>query len=126
MWLRTTISVNIPPMAYANIEDSRAAIRQHYYANKEQYLEKNRQRRKFLKQFVNEIKSSTACTDCKIYYPFYVMDFDHLQDKLKDINELIKGNNLKAVKREIEKCEVVCANCHRLRTYTRLTQNLVT
>jgi hypothetical protein len=32
------------------------------------------------------------------------------------------GFSLAAIKKEIEKCEIVCANCHRIRTYNRLTK----
>lgn len=106
-------------MAYKNIEDSRAAIRRHYYANKDQYLERNRERRKKLRQYVSDLKGSTSCVDCKIQYPYYVMDFDHLEDKVGAISQLIKANNMSALKAEIEKCEVVCANCHRIRTFLR-------
>ena len=110
-------------MAYKNIEDSRAAIRRHYYANKEMYLAKNKRRREELRRFINELKDATPCTDCGIRYPYYVMDFDHLRDKSGTISNITKANNLRALKVEIEKCEIVCANCHRDRTYKRLRQS---
>jgi hypothetical protein len=34
------------------------------------------------------------------------------------------GFSWKAIKKEIEKCEVVCANCHRIRTHDRLTNKI--
>jgi len=107
-------------MAYKNIEDSRAAIRKHYYANKEKYLEKNKRRKGYLRNYVQELKSSTPCVDCGIKYPYYVMDFDHLEDKVGGISHLIKFNNISQLKKEIAKCEVVCSNCHRIRTHQRL------
>lgn len=51
-------------MAYKNIEDSRAAIRRHYYANREKYLEKNRIRRLGIKKYINDLKESSPCADC--------------------------------------------------------------
>lgn len=110
-------------MAYKNIEDSRAAIRRHYYANKEKYLQKNRARRRQIREFVNNLKASTPCADCGQKFPYCVMDFDHLRDKKHDINRLSKQNNLFLLKREIEKCEIVCSNCHRLRTHNRMLIN---
>ena len=107
-------------MAYKNIEDSRAAIRRHYYANKEKYLEKNRKRRKELRSYLNTIKESTPCADCGTSYPYYVMDFDHLRDKQYMVSRLVLSSSIRVVKKEIEKCEVVCANCHRSRTFQRL------
>ncbi|MEX2006889.1 MAG: hypothetical protein WD877_01855 [Candidatus Saccharimonadales bacterium] len=106
-------------MAYKNIEDSRAAIRRHYYANKQVYLEKNKKRRARLKKYLREIKENSACTDCQKNYPYYVMDFDHLENKLGLISYIIKKDNFTALKAEIEKCEVVCANCHRFRSHKR-------
>ena len=53
-------------------------------------------------------------------YPYYVMDFDHIEDKVGAVSQLIKANNIGALKKEIEKCEIVCANCHRRRTFIRL------
>jgi hypothetical protein len=106
-------------VAYKDIENSRAAIRRHYYANKEKYLEKNRKRRLKIREYVNAIKASTPCTDCDISYPYYVMDFDHLRDKTDLIGKFVRGSNLSGLKLEIAKCEVVCANCHRIRTHKR-------
>ncbi|MCA9388776.1 hypothetical protein KC644_03380 [Candidatus Berkelbacteria bacterium] len=108
-------------MAYKNVEDRRAAIRRHYHANKEKYLEKNRKRRAKLRKYIADIKSKTPCTDCKIQYPYYVMDFDHLSSKKGIISKVVASNNLKALKDEIAKCEIVCSNCHRKRTYSRLS-----
>lgn len=111
-------------MPYKDIENSRAAIRRHYYANKEKYLEKNKKRRQELRLYVNSIKASSPCADCGVQYPYYVMDFDHLGDKVDIISRLVLANNASALKREIEKCEIVCSNCHRERTYNRLDERL--
>jgi hypothetical protein len=110
-------------MAYKNIEDSRAAIRRHYYANKEKYLEKNRKKREKLRQYIRDIKSSSTCADCGKSYPYYVMDFDHLENKQNIVSRLVFSNSLSALEAEIAKCEVVCANCHRIRTFGRMEQS---
>ncbi len=109
-------------MAYKNIEESRAAIRRHYYANKEKYLEKNRRRREKLRSFVRQLKESAVCTDCKQKYPYYVMDFDHLENKEGLVSYFAKNLQEGALRRELEKCEIVCANCHRIRTFKRLSK----
>jgi phenylalanyl-tRNA synthetase alpha subunit len=45
-----------------------------------------------------------------------------LKNKKYNVSRMIHdGFSWKAIKKEIEKCEVVCANCHRVRTYNRLT-----
>jgi hypothetical protein len=58
------------------------------------------------------------CTDCGDVDPV-VLEFDHLRDKLMNVSWLVRGWRWDAVEAEIAKCEVVCANCHRRRTYTR-------
>ena len=110
-------------MAYKNIEDSRAAIRRHYYANKQKYLERNRKRRQFMRDYIADIKNVTPCAECGRQYPYYVMDFDHLGDKQYLISKLVVVNNFSVLQRELKKCEVVCANCHRERTFRRLQEN---
>ena len=49
------------------------------------------------------------------------MSFDHLDPsiKLDNIGTLITRNNLKLLLEEVDKCEVVCLNCHAARTYKR-------
>lgn len=63
------------------------------------------------------------CMDCGKSYPHYVMDLDHREgeEKMGCVGTLChKGVSLARLKAEIAKCDVVCANCHRLRTWQRL------
>ena len=57
--------------------------------------------------------------DCGIKYPPYVMDFDHLGDKEFVISKGVSMHSPIKLLKEIAKCDVVCSNCHRLRTYNR-------
>lgn len=71
------------------------------------------------KNYLKSIKDK-PCVDCGIKYDYYVMDFDHLneQDKENNVARMAAGGwSLKKLIKEINKCEVVCANCHRIRTY---------
>ena len=106
-------------MAYKNIEDQRAASKRHYESNKILYFEKNKKYRRLIRDFVKETKESSPCVDCKVKYPYYVMDFDHLNNKESCISFLCSTGRIGALKKEIAKCEIVCANCHRKRTYER-------
>ncbi len=110
-------------MPYKDVEKRREAIRRHYYNNKAAYLAKNNRRRRELKNKINSLKQSTPCADCNKSYPYYVMDFDHLGDKKFLISHLVKVNNLTLMKKELAKCEIVCANCHRIRTHQRLKKS---
>lgn len=74
----------------------------------------------YLAKYIQDMKSSTPCMDCKKQYPYYVMDFDHVRGvKQKNVSELISTLSKKKIDLEIAKCEIVCSNCHRIRTHLR-------
>ena len=76
--------------------------------------------RKAMKTFLIKIKSK-PCSDCGKIYPYFVMDFDHRKDQLKEkeIAHMVAGGwSKKKIEDEIKKCDLVCANCHRIRTYS--------
>ena len=107
-------------MPYKDIDKQREYSKNHYRENKRKYLDSNSRRRTLLKEYVNGIKANTPCTDCHVQYPYYVMDFDHLRDKTALIKKFVRDNNKSGLEIEIKKCELVCANCHRIRTNQRL------
>lgn len=74
------------------------------------------------REYVAWLKANNPCTDCKKYYPFYVMDFDHIKGtKLANITSIANGYRpFIQLLTEISKCEIVCANCHRERTQKRI------
>lgn len=101
------------------VECNREYGRRNYQLNKERYKALSRAHREAVKTFINEAKN-VPCTDCGMRYPYYVMDFDHLGDKEFDISNMKRRNmSLQLIKIEIAKCEVVCSNCHRVRTHER-------
>ena len=108
-------------MPYKNVEDRKAASQRHYRANKQKYLDRNSRYRIEIQDFVHSIKEASPCKDCGKSYPYYVMDFDHLDGytKVREINYLSSTGRIGALKKELVKCEVVCANCHRIRTHER-------
>lgn len=74
----------------------------------------------YLVKYIQELKSKSPCMDCKESYPYYVMDFDHVRGrKHKNVMELIPTLSKKKIDEEIAKCEIVCSNCHRVRTHNR-------
>jgi hypothetical protein len=98
-------------------------VKTHYINNCKLYKDKayksNKKYRKRNKQYVTELKT-VPCMDCGNSYDPVCMDFDHLRDKKTNIANLVKESySLARLNKEIEKCEVVCANCHRLRTKNR-------
>jgi hypothetical protein len=70
------------------------------------------------REYIKSLKEASPCKDCGETYPYYVMHFDHLQDKKFNIGS---STNLSRASLliEISKCEIVCANCHAERTHKR-------
>lgn len=62
------------------------------------------------------------CADYGGRFPIEAMDFDHLEDKQALISKLVYTAGTGRLVEEIAKCEVVCSNCHRVRTSRRLTE----
>lgn len=74
-----------------------------------------RKRREKFCSWMEELKSA-PCTDCASSFPAVAMDFDHvLGEKVKGISAMWSWSREKVLL-ELGKCELVCANCHRLRT----------
>ena len=56
------------------------------------------------------------CTDCKHVYLPAVYDFHHLDSTTKDKNiARIMGRKWENILPELNKCILLCANCHRIR-----------
>lgn len=91
-----------------------------YYAkNKDRHKQRVKEYKQKVADYIKSVKESSPCLDCGEYYPYYVMVFDHLKDKDGDISRAgnVYGWSIKRVQEEINKCELVCANCHRTRTH---------
>lgn len=75
------------------------------------------------KAFIDSFKKR-PCVDCGGYYPPYVMDFDHVRGNKKfNLSHYFKGEKTKLIN-EMIKCQVICSNCHRIRTYNRRLKNV--
>ena len=102
---------------------SRKASKEYYEKNKEThkaFVTKRRiSNKKIIDKYIRELKESKPCLDCNVKYPYYVMDFDHQRDKIKAISKMVSSScSLETIKKEIEKCEIICSNCHRIRTFS--------
>ncbi len=99
--------------------------RQHYEANKEKYKAKARQwnhensydYRADMRRYVFEYLLKHPCVDCGETNPI-VLEFDHVRGKKKEaisimLSSMVTFDRLQA---EIDKCDVRCANCHRMKT----------
>lgn len=95
---------------------------EHYKKNIEQrrpYITKNiSKRREAVQDFVKNYLITHPCVDCG-NSNLVVLEFDHIDpvEKDREISKLIaQAAPLDRIEKEIKKCEVRCANCHRIRT----------
>jgi hypothetical protein len=106
----------------------RATERREYLKRKYQERSQGKVRRRkgdtpkrvIRRAFLNWIKES-PCADCGNCFDPVSMDFDHIRgEKLFNLPEVV-GMFIddEIVMEEIQKCEVVCSNCHRVRTKKR-------
>ena len=107
-------------MPHRDRERQREAERRWYRANRDRVIEKKNRKRERLRAHIRTLKEQ-PCTDCGVAYPYYVMDFDHVRgEKAALISELVLRSGTQKLLAELDKCDVVCANCHRIRTWTRM------
>lgn len=72
------------------------------------------------KDWLGEFKKR-PCMDCKNIFPTECMDFDHRPGEIKKFNINSSYNrNKKDLLKEIQKCDIICSNCHRIRTKSRI------
>jgi len=89
-----------------------------YAANRASEIERVRRRQDLTTAFLRELRS-VPCADCGGRFAGHQVDFDH-RDPNEKAFDLTKGRaalkNREQLLAEAAKCDVVCANCHRLRT----------
>ena len=94
--------------------------------NKERFSEREKKSRHNKSKVIQQIKESTPCLDCGNYYPYYVMDFDHRpgEKKFASVSTMVSLRySMEVILNEIKKCDLVCANCHRIRTNKQIIFN---
>jgi len=92
--------------------------RNYYLANKEKVLAATTAAKKKAREQWQEFKATLACEKCGQNHPA-TLDFHHIvRDKSnRKVHELLRNWNISAAKKEIKKCQVLCANCHRIHHY---------
>jgi DNA-binding CsgD family transcriptional regulator len=93
---------------------------------KEKTMNRQKQSRHRNIAFIREQKQGRPCADCREDYPYWMLEFDHLPEyeKLFTIGgRRARDFTIKQLVDEIAKCDIVCSNCHKNRTYWRLNKN---
>jgi len=110
---------------FSYCRDCRCAYDRRYYAERGRAPRLARRRAAIdrARRWMAGIKEGLPCADCRGLFPVYVMHWDHLPgfDKLDEISSMVASRTREVVLEELKKCELVCANCHVLRTVARAT-----
>jgi len=117
----------------ANLDAMRERARQYYWEHVE---EKKAYAKEYKKQFncenpgpyerlrdrkrlrLIEAKSK-PCMDCGGMFPAECMDFDHVRGEKTTTVGALSNHSDKRFWAEVAKCDLICSNCHRIRTWKR-------
>lgn len=127
-------------MPYANVEDRKARSKARYaerrdefraYGNaaqarrmadpeyRERHNARARERLAERQEIIDRYKLDRGCTDCGYDADPIALDFDHVDEKRFSVADNGKRVSVARLLDELSRCEVVCANCHRIRTRER-------
>jgi len=96
--------------------DRREYFKQYYQNNSDYFKEHARKREREIKEFIRQQKVGLFCMRCG-NADIRVLDFHHIDSSTKEgtIEHMVKGAWSKdRILQELAKCEVLCANCHRI------------
>src|SRR3989338_838796 len=102
-------------MPFKNKEYQRVYRMKWYRTHKQSELAHVRRRRKELRKWFEEFKKTLKCSTCNENHPA-ALEFHHLSKKTKEnsiTNMVDNGNSIERIKKEMEKCIILCSNCHK-------------
>lgn len=107
--------------SWRKTENGKASHRRYYAKNREHLREAMYEARAARSELIAKIKTDAGCADDA---EAVALDFDHVRgEKLFSIGFARgSGKSLEVILEEIAKCDVVCSNCHRIRTRDRLVR----
>ncbi len=94
-------------------ECNKAYQKEHYSANKAEYIEKSKNWKEETRSWLKEYKSTLECSVCKENHPA-CLEFHHKNpdEKSCNVSNLISYGKQRILE-EIKKCVVLCSNCHK-------------
>ena len=102
-------------MPYKDPKKQKDAQRSHYLKRKDWFLGRQEQRRQRSREYIWSIKERSNCKNCDECHPA-TLDFHHRDPTKKNIeaSKMIANKYSNArIDKELEKCDILCANCHR-------------
>lgn len=112
----------IENIRYRNKHKLKLLDNERIYRLKNNFLINYKRRMKYAEDrlFIEKCKNK-PCADCRGWFEPVCMDFDHRDPKTKKyhVTNMPGGYSLITIAKEIAKCDLVCSNCHRIRTERR-------
>lgn len=101
----------------------RAASRRFEAKHKERRKTEKRRMSRVRRRWLSYIKKKMGCMDCGYNTHGCALDFDHRPGTVKKFNVCQHPTrSVAGLRAEMAKCDVVCANCHRVRTWRRMNE----
>lgn len=92
------------------------AVEAWHKRNRERHLETNRRAKHNLRLKIQSYK--IQCAECGYNRSPVALDFHHPSGADKEVHIAQLRYGWERIKKEIDKCVVLCANCHRIRHFT--------
>lgn len=96
-------------------EKNRLYQQKYYQNNKQFYKDKAKERKIKIRKEFNDFKSNLKCEKCGESH-VATLDFHHINSNEKEIGiskAIALGWGVERIKKELDKCIVLCSNCHR-------------
>ena len=123
LWKAPSEFPNSRTRQFSYCRECRRAYDRRYYHERGKAARQARRRARLTKAraWMAALKKGVPCADCGEVFPAWVMHWDHLPgyEKVGNISEMVGNNSRTITIAELEKCELVCANCHVMRTIRR-------
>lgn len=106
-------------MPYKNKEKQKEYQRQLYQKNKEKYVQRRNDARKDRRRYVDNKKKKSQCKICG-FKDYRALVYHHRDPSIKfaSISNMgMRGFTYDKIEIEIEKCDLICANCHKIHNY---------
>lgn len=98
---------------------NRSYQRRHYLRNKKKYIENKNKYKEIGKEYMQKVKATSRCEFCGESH-IAVLDFHHKDHTTKSFSlSGCYGKSIATVQAEIDKCIVLCSNCHRKLHYSQ-------
>jgi len=99
-------------MPFKDVEEGNANRRKFYKNHFKEMRERRLKDRKRKRKYVDDYKLSKGCSVCGYNKCAAALDFHHNGDKKYNIANARNSMGLKKLEKEMDKCEVLCRNCH--------------